>query len=220
MMPKPDTSNTNKPGPGNYYTNYENGFGFDYGMLTAAEMRANDKLVRDVNALMKAEAAADARIHMVPIDLLFAAYDFKTDPNAKTVGIRPDKVLSNIMLDAPNPPFLGWRGGLMGLDGMHPSMVGYALMAGEILKAIKTHENIAAPAPSLTAAYEADQLLKRLPTAWDLFYRLQLEARRFGGGRPNLGGLLAAAPAIPLMPTTDAHTSTAALFDLLQFKVD
>ena len=66
----------------------------------------------------------------------------------------------------------------MGLDGMHPTLVGYALMAQEILISIQLHEGIAFNAPSTQAAYEADSLLQKVPIAWDIVLDLSLDIRR------------------------------------------
>ncbi|HXQ17546.1 MAG TPA: hypothetical protein VN814_23250, partial [Caulobacteraceae bacterium] len=135
-------------------------------------------------------AAADPRIHVVPIDQAFAAYDFKHDPHAQTVNVG-GKVISNIMTEGPEllfPSF--WRGGLMGLDGMHPSIVGYAVMAQEILRSIQQHEGVAAVNPiGLPAAYQADSLLQKVPIAWDIVLDLSLDIRRAtaapGGATPT-----------------------------------
>jgi lysophospholipase L1-like esterase len=206
MMPVPDVSDTHKPGPGNYYPIYENRFGFNYATLTGAEVAANDATVRAVNARLAAEAAADGRIHIVPIDQAFTAYDFKTNPNAKTVNIG-GKLLSNLMLEGPELLFPNfWRGGLMGLDGLHPTIVGYAIMAEVILASIKQYEGIVVAAlPDITGAYQADSVLQKVPISWDVVLDLSLDIRRAGG--------LAAQP-----PTGIKYDAVAGLLDALDFK--
>jgi lysophospholipase L1-like esterase len=212
MMPVPDVSDTNKPGAGKYYAAYENRFGFNYAVLSGAQVAANDATVKAVNARLAAEAATDpaGRIHIVPIDRAFMAYDFKTDPSAKTVNVG-GKILSNVMLQGPEllfPSF--WRGGLMGLDGMHPTIVGYAIMAHQILAAIAQHEGIAAAAPpDVTRAYEADSLLQKVPISWDVVLDLSLDIRRATAAGP------AAQP-----PTGMKYAAVSGLLDALKFKVD
>lgn len=210
MMPVPDVSDSDKPGAGKYYPVYENRFGFNYATLTAAQIAANDATVRAMNARLTAEVAGDARIHIVPIDQLFVDYDFKVDPNAKTVPI-DGKVLSNLMIEGPELLFPNfWRGGLMGLDGMHPTIVGYAIMARAILASIKQYEGIdAAAAPDVTQAYRADTLLQKVPISWDVVLDLLLDIRR----------ALAAGPGAP-KPTGMKYDAVSALFDALKFKYD
>jgi lysophospholipase L1-like esterase len=209
MMPVPDVSDTHKPGAGNYYPVYENRFGFNYATLTGAQVAANDATVRAVNARLAAETAADPRIHIVPIDQTFAGYDFKTDPTAATVNI-DGKVLSNLMTEGPEllfPAF--WRGGLMGLDGMHPSIVGYAIMACAILASIEQHEGIAATTPiDIKQAYEADSLLQKVPTSWDIVLDLALDVRRARASGPDQA------------PTGMKYGAVSGLLSALKFKID
>jgi len=209
MMPVPDTSDTNKPGAGHYYPTYENRFGFNYNTLTAAQAQANNATVQAANATLAALAAADPRIHIVPIDQAFAAYDYKHDPNALTVNF-DGKVISNLMIEGPEllfPSF--WRGGLMGLDGMHPSIVGYAVMAQEILRSIQQHEGVAAVNPiSLQAAYQADSLLQKVPIAWDIVLDLSLDIRR------------ATASPAGAPPTGMKYDAVNTLMSALQFRYD
>jgi hypothetical protein len=133
-----------------------------------------------LNARMVELANHDQRIHMVRIDALFTEYDFKTNPNAATVPISDYKVLSNIMLEGPDFFFPNhWSGGLMGLDGMHPTFVGYALMARAILQSIHDNEHIEIhEMPDLELACRADTLLQKVPHCWDLVLRLSLDIRR------------------------------------------
>jgi len=188
MMPVPDVSDdpSAKPGPGNYYAHYENRFGFNYNVLTGAQVKANDALVTAVNARVRAEAATDPRIHVVPIDAAFAQYDFKTNKDARTIPTTDGKTISNIMIEGPELLFPNfWRGGLMGLDGMHPTVVGYAIMSTQILQAIDTYEGIKPVAmPTMDAAYKADSLLQKVPISWDIVLDLSLDIRRSTGARP------------------------------------
>jgi hypothetical protein len=83
----------------------------------------------------------------------------------------------------------GWRGGLMGLDGMHPSIVGYAVMATAILAEIKNCEGIAPHAPpSFDAAYQADTMLTNPPALWDEVHDVWLNMRRKMHAAPLTAG--------------------------------
>jgi lysophospholipase L1-like esterase len=206
MTPRPDTVDTARPAPGEYYPLYENRFGFNYGVLTAEQMCLNDQTVRDVNALAAAEAAADPRIHIVATDALFEEYDFKGRADGKVVRTADGMILSNLMLEGPSllNPVL-WRGGLVSLDGMHPTTVGYALIARQILATIFQHEDLeATTAPDFERAYQVDSLLQHVPGAWETVLDLSLEIRRLSNG-----------PA-----TSPRHQTLNSLLDAVQFKID
>ncbi len=211
MMPVPDVSDTDPPGPGKYYPVYENRFGFNYATLTSSQMAANDAAVTAVNTLLRKEAAsADARIHIVPIDQVFAAYDYKTNHAARTVSAG-GKTLSNIMLEGPHflfPQF--WRGGLIGLDGMHPTIVGYAIVAAAIIAAIQQYEpEVSIQQPNFLDAYQADSLLQKVPLSWDLVLDLSLDIRRGLAHEAAAGA-----------PTGEKNDAVANLLDVLKFKID
>ena len=206
MMPRPDTIDTAKPAPGEYYPLYENRFGFNYGMLTAEQMRLNDQTVREVNALAAAEAAGDPRIHIVAMDALFEAYDFKGRADGQVVRTADGRTLSNMMLEGPSllSPGLS-RGGLVSLDGMHLTTVGYALMARQILAEILRHEGIeAATPPDLERAYQVDSLLQHVPGSWEIILDLSLDIRRLSCG----------------CATSPRHQTLNTLLDAIQFKID
>jgi lysophospholipase L1-like esterase len=204
MMPVPDVSDTHKPGAEGYYPRYENRFGFNYATLTAAQMAANNATVRAMNARLRDAAHGIARIHVVPIDDVFMAYDFKTNPAAQTIAV-PGKTLSNLMLEGHAPLFPDfWRGGLMGLDGMHPTLVGYAVMAQTILGEIRTHEGIVSPLPPVIGAYQADSLLQNVPLQWDVVLDLSLDIRR----------------ATATGPTGLRYGAVSSLLSALHFKID
>jgi hypothetical protein len=207
LMPYPDTTDTAKPGPGGYYPAYENEFGFSYSRLTGAQQQVNDDMVARVNNLVAQEARADPRIHIVPLDEAYAAYDFKADPNAKVVQVDHGRVISNLMLKGPHLTDPG-RGGFMGMDGLHPTFVGYAVMAQEILKSIQRHEGISPQAmPDPVAAYHADTLLSNTPPAWNDLLAATLEIRR-------------ALAEVGSAPTTLMHQAAAELTRHVRFKID
>ena len=171
-------------------------------------MRANDATIATVNQRVVARVGADPRIHIVPLDKASREYDFKTDAGAKVVGTPDGKVLSNLMFEGPDLLFPNdWRGGLQGLDGLHPTLVGYALMAQQILNAIELCEGVVAPCIDLIAARRADTLLQEPPQSWDFVLHASLDIRRS----------LAAGQTAPAGAKADAAAS---LMKVLLFKID
>lgn len=212
MMP-PDDDFSRKPGPGGFFPTYENRFGFNYAKLTGAQVRANDDTVTAVNQRMAELAAADPRIHLVPIDQALLRYDFKTDAAAKTIAVG-GRTITNLMIDGGTDALTGqdfWDGGLAGLDGLHPTIVGYNLMARTILDTIVASEAGFQPPgalPSVQDACNADTLLQNLPSDWDeLMYawRDLREIFDIGGG--------------PVVETL-AHTQMKSLMRVVQFKMN
>jgi hypothetical protein len=209
LMPIPDYSENNKPAPGAYFANYENRFGFAYGALKGAEVAQLDTRVGQINAMIATEASADPRIHVVPLDRLLKDYDRKHSSAASVVVPSDGKTLSNVMTEAAPWPFPHFRsGGLQGLDGMHPTMVGYALAARKVLEAIQQFEGIAAPVPNIDAAYSADSLLQSVPRPWDIVLWAWRDIRRARAqpGTPQPEGL--------------QESATEAFMDAVQFKKD
>jgi lysophospholipase L1-like esterase len=206
LMPLPDYAEYYKPPAGQYYAEYENRFGFSYGRLTGAEVAVLDQRVAAFNDLVEHEAAADGRIHVVRLDELLKDYDSKHRAEALSVVTADGKTLSNVMTEGAPWPFPKFRcGGLQGLDGMHPTVVGYTLMARKVLEAIKQHEGLTAPLPNLDAAYQADSLLQDVPRQWETVLWAWRDIRR----------ARAFADPAPVGPHEDA---TKALMQAVQFK--
>jgi lysophospholipase L1-like esterase len=211
MMPADDDDLSNKPGPAGFYSTYENRFGFNYGRLSAAQMKSNDQILIDLLAFTRT-LVTDHRIHFVPIDQLLLAYDFKTTAAANQIPT-PKQTLSNLMIDGGPDVSSGgaefWDGGFAGLDGMHPTIVGYNLMAQAILDTITSSEpGFVPPAalPTIAQAFAADSLLNDLPRDWDpLLYAWRDIRQLFHVG---------AAPPAPTAQTTGMQ----ALMKHVQFK--
>jgi lysophospholipase L1-like esterase len=177
MMPVDDDF-TNKPGPQGFYPKYENRFGFNYGQLTDVQIGANNKVMADLQVFMNGLVDPN-RIHFVPIDKMLLTHDFKTNAAGQEIAIPLPNVdpLSNMMIDAGTDITTltdYWDGGFAGLDGMHPTFVGYNLMAQTILSTIVASEPGFQPPgalPTVAQAYAADTLLNHLPDDWtDLMY--------------------------------------------------
>jgi len=177
-----------KPPPGGYYQEYENRFGFGYGTISGDEMRALDAHIEAENGMARQilTAAFDNpnRLHFVD------TFGLLKEHNAKHIGdragIRLDngKLLRNVMLEADAGP-VAWiagrfrMGGLMGLDGMHPTVPGYALMANRVLQTIAQHEpGVQYEELDVNDAFAWDTLLTDIPAVWALGLWLWRDIRR------------------------------------------
>jgi hypothetical protein len=201
LMPLPDDALDHKPGPNAFYDLYENRMGFTYSTLTGAQVAQNVGVVRQLNADLAQRCQGDPRVHIVPIDQVFERFNFKTDANAAFVPVTPDMDLSNLMIDnlpqvdGDGQPFDLWSGGLMGLDGMHPTIVGYNIMARTILESIRDNEGVdgTGALASINDAFHADSLLRAFPIPWhDIMITWRSIRRAF----------------LPAHPVVDAHSST------------
>ena len=122
-----------------YFDQYENRFALSpnaYGRITGARMKAMDEYVADTNAKIRGIVQAAVGDRLVPVDM----YQHLSDHDAKHYGdgegvVCGRKTLSNNMFESGL--LGGFRmGGLFGLDGMHPTTVGYGLMAQKVLAAM------------------------------------------------------------------------------------
>ncbi len=193
LMPVPDHEDwRRKPGAGAYYKRYENRFGFEYGTLTGAQMERLDARVAKANEearrILRAVFDDNKRLHFVDLASSQKSRDAKhrrqTEKNV--VKLKNRKTLSNVTTEAN---FWGGfaRGGLAGLDGMHPTVVGYALMARRVLEAIAKAEPGQRPnAIDLDQAFERDKLLTDMPGIWSVALWLWRDIRRARSrGDPN-----------------------------------
>jgi lysophospholipase L1-like esterase len=188
MMPIPDSEINSPPKAGKLWAEYENRFGFTYGTLTGSQLKKNNKTVSDLakfisSTIKEVDDPKSPRMHVVPIDEIFLEYDYKTDRSAEYVSAPDDKrkKLSNIFIDSYTDFRRHWYGGLIGLDGMHPTIVGYNLMANAILDTINKFEpelKIPDSLPTAQDAYQADTLLTNFPPEWDFILYSWRDIRR------------------------------------------
>ena len=193
LMPTPDHLEwERKPGPGAYYDRYENRFGFGYGTITGAQLERLDARVAEANEearqILRAAFDDKKRLHFVDLAGLQKSRDAKHRKRTKNnvVKLKNRKTLSNVTTEANI--FGGFaRGGLAGLDGMHPTVVGYALMAERVLKAIAKAEPGERPkAIDFDLAFERDKLLTDMPGIWSVALWLWRDIRRAQGrGDPD-----------------------------------
>ncbi|WP_282604395.1 SGNH/GDSL hydrolase family protein [Pelagibius sp. Alg239-R121] len=187
LMPVPEQvewDETNKPGKGKYYDTYENRFGFGYGCMTGKQLKKLDEHIAEVNKeaaqILKSAFDKPSRLHFVDIAKLLLSYDSKhqkrTDKNV--VNLANGKTITNVMVNAS--PFGNFRrGGTQGLDGMHASVVGYGLMAQQVLDCIEKAEPGLKPSKiDLNAAFDRDKLLNDLPPVWNAGLWLWRDIRR------------------------------------------
>lgn len=199
LMPVPDRVEwERKPGKGKYYAQYENRFGFGHGTMTSKELQKLDEHVAKVNReaqqILRDAFENKARLHFVDLAAMLKAYNSKHERRTaknviKVKDGRTTKTLSNVTTEAD---FWGGfaRGGFMGLDGMHPTVVGYAVMAQEVTKAILAAEpGTSAKAIDFDEAFRRDKLLTDMPAIWSPGLWLWRDVRRARSrGEPDPGG--------------------------------
>lgn len=187
LMPIPDYAEYEAVGTDRYYDCYENRFGFGYGRITGDEMRALDTHVAAVNAeaadRLRSAFTRPERLHFVDMWSLLKRYDAKhlRDDDSNCVVTADGKRFSNVMLEAD---FWGaFRcGGAMSLDGMHPSAIGYGLMAQQVVDTIRA--NPADPAAGtigdidFDGCYRGDTLLCDMPGIWSAVMWIWRDIRR------------------------------------------
>jgi hypothetical protein len=183
LMPQSDMFMA--PGCGNYIEqNYIPRIGGGTGLKPSA-MKDLDMLIADVNAQAKAIlTAADPRIRIVDIYRMAAERDGKhgcMPAGAVTVKDGPSTLrLTNVPLLYNF--LIGFvRGGLFGLDNMHPTAVGYAVLANAVLDAMGQPQTA-----SFQAAYERDTLLQHPPRLTDLLQMLLGTLGNVGIFKPHL----------------------------------
>ncbi len=165
----PPWSGGDAPTPTNgYYDKYVGNL-LSNGGITRAQMREIDTWVLNtLNPQVRSAFAPLAdRAHFVDLYASAAAYDRKNGINTATVTLlsgRREFLLDNHAVEVtPWGGLGGYGGGLFGLDNLHPTLVGYGLIAQSVCDAIATTEGLPRPAIDLQACYDADTLLKNLP---------------------------------------------------------
>lgn len=158
---QPDTSSGPEPTNPHYYARYTNYFSTDQiRTITGAQLSAMDSAVLAAN--YKAQDVLRGKLgnRAIYVDLrpVLDQYDYKHNRNdAHRLVVEcpnnwpPDYRLSNMFAGFAEQPiqrlcpqkltYLN-EGGLIGLDGMHPTLFGYALVARAVRDAISTTESI------------------------------------------------------------------------------
>ncbi|SMF76133.1 GDSL-like Lipase/Acylhydrolase [Tistlia consotensis] len=178
LMPAPESISYSGhlPGPDGYFDNYENRMGFGYGTMTGQELKWQDERVAAINANMAETMRQRLGDRVEIVDLaeqmrhLNRKHQRLSDDNViKAGGVS----ISNMMLESYLGGGFRW-GGFCGLDGMHPSVVGYGRIAKEVLKKIgRGGEKV-----DYEACFRSDSLLTDLPGLWTEIMFLYRDYRR------------------------------------------
>jgi hypothetical protein len=185
----PPWAGGNPPNPVNgYYTKYI-GHLLSNGGVSGPLMQQIDVWVRDVlNAQVReAFAPLGERAHFVDLYATTATYDRKNGINTETVYLNrgpTEFLLDNRTIEVtPFGGLAGFGGGLFGLDNLHPTLVGYGIIAQAVCDVIAATEALPKPTISLQACYNADTLLNDLPPTIGLAdFALEFVGAFIGGG--------------------------------------
>ena len=163
---------TRKALNGKYYSEYSTKLALR-APVTPKALKAYDQVIKTANdEAVKAIQAelAGTPIKLEPVDLYggIEAYDSKHYGDARSIQIkRSGKLVKRIT----NLPFasstLKFQGGIAGLDNMHPTAVGYAAIANEMIKAYDAAEGQTTTLIDFHKAYRKDSLLRSPPRKWE-----------------------------------------------------
>jgi hypothetical protein len=151
-----------------YYDKYV-GHLLGTGGITRAQMQQIDSWVQtDLNPRVRsAFGPLGERAHFVDLYASAAAYDWKNGIAKKEVILRNgvlEILLDNRAIEVtPVGGLGGFGGGLFGLDNLHPTIVGYGLIAQSVCDVIAQTEGLPPPTIDLQACYDSDSLLHNLP---------------------------------------------------------
>jgi lysophospholipase L1-like esterase len=141
--------------------------------VTPKAMKAYDqviKLANDQAVQAIRDEIAGTPITLVPVDLYSAIdqYDSKHFGDGRAIEV---KKAGKLVKRITNLPFasstLKFQGGIAGLDNMHPSAVGYAAIANEMIKAYNAAEGATKALIDLPSVYRKDTLLRSPPKTWE-----------------------------------------------------
>lgn len=178
LMPVPESISYegNLPGSDGYFDNYENRMGFGYGIMTGAQLKQQDACVAAINANMTAvmKQALGDRVVVIDFADQMSRLNRKHERLSADNSIKAEgKWISNMKIESYLGGAFRW-GGFCGLDGMHPSVVGYGRIAKEVLRVIgRGGEKI-----DYNACFRSDTLLTDLPGLWTELMFLYRNYRR------------------------------------------
>lgn len=157
-----------EPCDARYYTSYETLMCFRYGTYTGERLREVDREVLALNEWIVDQFRArdtKGRVRFVDVFRHMKAVDSKNNGrNPGNIFVVQNRTCTNEMFQAnPLPGSLGFKaGGLEGLDGIHLTAVGNALLAGWVLDAIGEAEGVTVTRPVVAL----DSLIRNPPNAW------------------------------------------------------
>lgn len=196
LMPTPDHVEwTDHPEDG-YFPQYENRFGLaGYGTFDAATMARLDQYVAQENGRIHGILAGKLGGRLRWVDM----YGFLDRIDAKhwgdDRGWRSSKgyLLTNNMFESGFVIRFA-HGGMFGLDGMHPTFVGYGMMARNVLSAMGGDPSKV----DLNALARQDGLIEHAPSSWTALMFLWRDIRRARGRVGNDPGKKAGIQAMQL----------------------
>ena len=157
---------------GKYYAEYSTKVALR-APITPKAMKAYDLVIKTANdRAVQAirEEIAGTSIDLVPVDLYTAIDQFDSKHFGDTRAIEVKKA-GKLVKRITNLPFasspLKFQGGIAGLDNMHPSAIGYAAIANEMIKAYNAAEGDTKPLIDLPSVYRKDSLLRSPPRRWE-----------------------------------------------------
>lgn len=157
---------------GKYYDEYSTKVALRAPIAPKA-MKAYDQVIKTANdEAVKAirDELAGTQIRLVPVDLYgpIEQYDSKHYGDSRSVEIRKAGKLVKRITNLPfASSFLKFQGGFAGLDNMHPTAIGYAAMANEMIKAYNAAEGQNEALIELEPMYRKDSLLRSPPKSWE-----------------------------------------------------
>ena len=163
LMPRHDPDRP--PGGSGYYAEYLGRLG-QLGGLSGGDMQAIDQEILALNHTIRDDLGAlfpNGGITFVDTYALLAERDDKHFRDSKPIWVQNWR-LNNVPLQG-----FSHKGGLYGLDNLHPTTVGYAALAQAVCEAIVATEAIKPVQPiDFTAAFDSDSLLNNVPALLDL----------------------------------------------------
>jgi lysophospholipase L1-like esterase len=155
LMPSPEHEN-DFPGDG-YYDAYGTRIGSTQTALSGAKIRAFDELIADVNARSQGmlKAALGNRVAFADVYAACPPFDGK---HYRSRGLAIPGRATTLSNKPITPVPFGFFGGFAGLDNMHPTIPGYAVIADVVLAALGR----GSVQTDKAAAYAADTLLNNV----------------------------------------------------------
>jgi hypothetical protein len=162
-MPRHDPDRP--PGATGYFPEYLGRLG-QLGGLNAGDMQAIDEEIVALNHAIADDLGAmfpDGGLALVDTYAMVTARDDKHFRDSKPIWVR-NRRLNNVPLQG-----FSHKGGLYGLDNLHPTTVGYAVLAQTVCDKIAATEGIVPVQPiDFEAAFDADSLLTNVPPLLDI----------------------------------------------------
>jgi len=187
LMPTPESISYDGklPGPSGYFDLYENRMGFGYGTLTADQLKQQDGFVQAINDAMADVMRSTLGNRAVIVDLAaqmkhlnrkherLSVHNTITVTRKKALIFKETFHISNMMIEEGLGNAFRW-GGFCGLDGMHPSVVGYGKIADLVVQALGRGTGRI----DYDRCFREDTLLSDLPWLWTEVMFLWRDIRR------------------------------------------